>query len=213
LHAQSVRSGLSREYTLNTGASNHNVSAVLSQVQEGWEVIAYYSKALSAAEKNYCTTRKKLLAVIKAVKHFRPYLYGRVFRLRTDHASLIWLRKKAKPSSQVARWLEIMAEFFYRIEHRHRKKHGNAGGLSRRPDGGCRRCLSIKRRTEAPCDPSWRHCLAMERSTAGSLASWYRYLVKVWRLYGLRANLVLADNISELRKLQETLPGVVADVY
>jgi len=53
----------------------------------------------------------------------------------------------------------------------------------------------------------------MERSTAGGPASWYRHLVKVWRLYGLRANLVLADNISELRKLQGTLPGVVADVY
>jgi len=60
------------------------VGAVLSQVQDGREVVvAYYSKALSAPEKNYCTTRRELLAVVKAVKHFRPYLYGRSFRLRT----------------------------------------------------------------------------------------------------------------------------------
>jgi len=81
-----------KEYILDTDANNHNVEAVLPQVQDGREVVvAYYSKALSASEKNYCTTRRELLAVVKAVKHFRPYLYERMFRLRTDHASLIWL--------------------------------------------------------------------------------------------------------------------------
>jgi len=93
-----------KEYILDTDASNHNVGAVLFQVQDGHEVVvAYYSKALLAPEKNCCTTRRELLAVVKAVKHFRPYLYGRTFRLRTDHASLIWLCRRAEPSSQVAR--------------------------------------------------------------------------------------------------------------
>jgi len=79
-----------KEHSLDTDASDHSVEAVLSQVEGGSEVVmAYYSKALAAAERNYCTTKKKLLAVVKAVKHFRPYLYGRRFRLRTDHASLI----------------------------------------------------------------------------------------------------------------------------
>jgi len=73
--------------------------------------VAYYSKALSALEKNYCTTRRELLAVVKAVKHFRPYLYGRTFKLRMDHAPLIWLCRRAEPSSQVAWWLEMLAEF------------------------------------------------------------------------------------------------------
>jgi len=105
---------------------------VLSQVQEGREVVvAYYSKSLSPTERNYCTTRKEMLAVIKSVKHFRHYLYGRKFWLRTDHAFLIWLCKRAEPSSQVARWLEVLAEFSYRIEHRPGKKHSNADGLSR----------------------------------------------------------------------------------
>jgi len=113
-----------KEYILDTDASDYSVGAVLSQVQGGTEVVvAYYSKTHSAAEKNYCTTRKKLLAVVKVVKHFRPYLYGRAFRLQTDHASLICLCKRAEPSSQVAQWLEILAEFSYRIEHRTGKKH------------------------------------------------------------------------------------------
>jgi len=66
------------EYILDTDASDQNVGAVLSQVQESREVVvAYYSKSLSPTERNYCITRKELLAVIKSVKHFRPYLYGR----------------------------------------------------------------------------------------------------------------------------------------
>jgi len=122
-----------KEYILDTNASDHNVGAVLSQVQGRSEVVvAYYSKTLAAAEKNYCTTRKELLAVVRAVKRFRPYLYGRTFRIRTNHVSLIWLCKRAELSSQVARWLEILAEFSYRIKHRAGKKHGNADGMSRR---------------------------------------------------------------------------------
>jgi len=63
------------------------VGAVLSQVQGGSEVVvAYYSKTLAAAEQNDCTTRKELLVVVKAVKHFWPYLYGRTLRCITDMA-------------------------------------------------------------------------------------------------------------------------------
>jgi len=75
-----------KKYTLDTDAS---VGAVLSQAQGGSEAVAAYcSKILAASEKNYCTTRKELLAVVTTVKHFRPCLYGRTFRLRTDHASI-----------------------------------------------------------------------------------------------------------------------------
>ena len=84
----------------------------MSQVQNEKEtVIAYYSKTLSAAKQNYCVTRKELLAVIKAIKHFRPYLYGQKFKLRTAHAFLCWLCGRREPSAQVARWLEIFSEF------------------------------------------------------------------------------------------------------
>jgi len=106
--------------------------------------VAYYSKTLSTTE-NCCTTSKELLAVIKAVKHFRPHLYGRAFRLLTYHASLIWLCKCAEPLSQMALWLKILAEFSYKIEHRAGKKHRNADGMSRRPEENCKQCLHIER--------------------------------------------------------------------
>jgi len=74
-------------------------------------VVTYYSKTSSTAKNNYCATRKKLLAVVKAVKHFQPYLYRRTFRLQNDHAFLIWLCKHVEPLRQVAPWLEILAKF------------------------------------------------------------------------------------------------------
>ena len=80
------------EYILDTDASDVGVGAVLSQVQQQKKrVITYYSKTLAPAERNYCVTHRELLAVVKAVKHFRLYLYGQKFRLKTDHVSLMWL--------------------------------------------------------------------------------------------------------------------------
>lgn len=138
-------------FILDTDASNDGVGAVLSQEHGGQEgVIAYFSKTLAPAERNYCVTRRELLAVIKAVKHFKPYLFGRKFRLRTDHASLIWLCKRSEPSCQVARWLEILGEFSFSIEHRPGNKHGNADGLSRRPLSTCRQCANIEKRDGGP---------------------------------------------------------------
>jgi len=94
-------------FILNTDASNHAVGAVLSQLQEGKECpVAYYSQVLSHPEHQYCTTRKELLAVVKDVKHFHPYLYGRSFILRTDHAALHWLLSFQLPEGQIAHWLK-----------------------------------------------------------------------------------------------------------
>ena len=138
-------------YILDTDASADGLGAVLSQLQNGEErVIAYWSKSLSSAEKNYCVTRRELLAVVEACKHFKPYLYGRPFRLRTDHASLIWIQRRKDPHHQVARWLEILAEFQYQIEHRKGEKHQNADGLSRRQCEDCRKCQLIEQRDGGP---------------------------------------------------------------
>jgi len=63
---------------------------------------------------------------------------------------LIWLCQRAEPSSQVARWLEFLAEFSYWIEHRPGKKHGIADELSRRRADGYKQFLNIERRDGGP---------------------------------------------------------------
>ncbi|GFR30412.1 retrovirus-related Pol polyprotein from transposon 17.6 [Trichonephila clavata] len=100
-----------KQFILDTDASHESIGAVLSQEVEGQEhVIAYFSKYLSRPERNYCVTRKELLAIVKAVEHFHPYLYGRRFLLRTDHASLTWLLNFKNPEGQVASWIQRLQD-------------------------------------------------------------------------------------------------------
>ena len=88
-----------REFLLGTDASDQGIGAVLSQIQsDGQErVVAYASRLLSKSERRYCVTRKELLAVVVFLHHFRQYLLGRKFILRTDHSSLMWLRNFKEP--------------------------------------------------------------------------------------------------------------------
>ena len=72
-------------FILDTDASNHAIGAELLQVQNGVErLIGFSSFVLDSAQRNYCTTRKELLAVVRFTSHFKHYLLGRRFTLRTD---------------------------------------------------------------------------------------------------------------------------------
>jgi hypothetical protein len=125
-------------FFLDTDASDQGLGAVLSQTQDNAErVIAYASRALSSAERNYCTTRKELLAVIYGLKQYRQYLLGRQFVIRTDHSALQWLQRTPEPIAQQARWLAYIEQFQYSIQHRPGVRHGHADALSRRPQS-CR---------------------------------------------------------------------------
>lgn len=126
------------EFVLDTDASAFCIGGVLSQIKDGKEqVIAYFSKSLSRPERNYCVTRRELLAVVESVKHFHHYLYGRYFTIRTDHGALNWLMHFKNPEGQMARWMEVLSVYDFAILHRPGKSHGNADGLSRRPCGEC----------------------------------------------------------------------------
>ncbi|CAI5646298.1 unnamed protein product [Oreochromis niloticus] len=138
-------------FIVDTDASNVGVGAVLSQQDNAGErVVAYFSRTLGRAERNYCVTRRELLAVVLAVRHFRPYLHGCRFLLRTDHASLTWLLNFIHPEGQVARWLEVLQGYDFEIQHRAGRQHGNADALSRRPCMAveCRYCLRQEERAQ-----------------------------------------------------------------
>ena len=124
----------SEPFILDTDASDHGIAGVLSQIQGGQEkVIAYGSRKLSKSEKNYSVTKKELLAVVHFVKYYKHYLYGKKFKIRTDHGSLRWLCHFKDPQGQLARWIETLAAFDYEISYRPGSQHNNADSLSRMP--------------------------------------------------------------------------------
>ncbi|XP_061093063.1 uncharacterized protein LOC133125281 [Conger conger] len=130
-------------FILDTDASNVGVGAVLSQVtSEGEKVVAYYSGSLNKHERRYCVTRRELLAVVMAVEHFKYYLGGLHFTVRSDHSALQWLMTFREPEGQLARWIEELQAYDFNVIHRAGRQHGNADALSRRPCAadGCRYC-------------------------------------------------------------------------
>ena len=126
------------EFIVDTDASAYGIGAVLSQIQNGEErVIAYGSRSLTKEERRYCVTRREMLAIVYFLKYFRHYLYGRRFKVRTDHGALRWLMNFKDPQGQVARWLEVLGTYEFDVQHRPGLKHNNADAMSRGP---CRQC-------------------------------------------------------------------------
>jgi len=92
-------------------------------------LIAYASRILSRVEQNYNTTEKELLAIVWAVKHFRPYLYGTKFKIITNQKPLIWLFNINDSGSRLIRWRLKLEE--YEIIYKPGKVNANADALSR----------------------------------------------------------------------------------
>lgn len=101
-----------------TDASNKAVGAVLVQEMNGVEKpVAFYSSLLNSAQKNYSATDKELLAVVKSVKHFRPYLIASKWLFRTDHQAITYLFQAKDLSTRLLRWSLQLQEYDFTIEY------------------------------------------------------------------------------------------------
>ena len=86
-------SDFSRQFILQTHASERGVGAVLAQVDDQGEEhpVAYFSRKLLPRETHYSTVEKECLAIKLGVQAFRVYLLGQSFVVQTDHRCLEWL--------------------------------------------------------------------------------------------------------------------------
>lgn len=121
-----------KEFLVITDASQEALGAVLSQGPLGKDKpTSYASRTLNKAERNYSTTEKELLAVVWAVKQFRPYVWGRHFKVITDHRPLKWLMRLKDPGSRLTRWTIKLTEYDFEVIHRSGRSNSNADALSR----------------------------------------------------------------------------------
>lgn len=90
----------------NLFASDIAAGAVLSNKNN--HPVAFASRGLKKAELNYLTIEKELLAIIFAAKHFQPYLFGRRFKIVTDHKPLVYLLIHNNASSRLTKFLYII---------------------------------------------------------------------------------------------------------
>ena len=123
-----------KELTLTCDASPVGVGAILSH---GEKPIAYASRTLSPAERNYSQIDREGLGIIFGVKKFHKFLFGRCFTLITDHKPLLGLLGEHKPipehaSPRVQRWAITLAAYDYVLKHRPVIEN-SADGLSRLP--------------------------------------------------------------------------------
>jgi hypothetical protein len=98
-------------FILSTDASQTALGAILSQVQDGVErPVGYASRQKNRATQAYSVSESKMLALVWATKHFRCYLLGKRFLVRTDHAAFVYLQKFADNNSRLLRWSMKLSE-------------------------------------------------------------------------------------------------------
>jgi len=122
---------------LKTNTSNFAVGACLYQIKnEQQRFIAYQSRKLSESEKRYEIHDKELLAIVKALQDWRPYLADteKPIQIYTDHKNLRnFVTMKQLNWWQVC-WAEQLADYEFQIHYKKGNENGEADTLSRQPD-------------------------------------------------------------------------------
>jgi len=91
-------------YTLDVDASN-------------WAALSCSAAGAGRVTQGYCTTRKELAAIVFGLKHCRQYLLARKFVIHTDLAALSYHMTAKDVIGQQARWVDLMSEFDFTIQH------------------------------------------------------------------------------------------------
>ena len=108
------------QHLVMADASSVGLGAVLLQADTDNDLfrpVAFHSRKLSPAERNYPTREQELLALVDALKHWRHYLIGAPFQIKTDHKSLEYLQTQPHLSGRLVRWSQYLQEYDFSLQH------------------------------------------------------------------------------------------------
>ena len=121
-------------FILELDACEYSIGCVLTQEYNNHKyVIAYASRTLSVAERNYSSVEREALAIVWATKHFRQYLEGGPVIVRSDCKALGWLKTARDPTGRLARWAMKLSPYHLIIQHHPGTSNPNGDFLSRYP--------------------------------------------------------------------------------
>jgi RNase H-like domain found in reverse transcriptase/Reverse transcriptase (RNA-dependent DNA polymerase)/Integrase zinc binding domain/Retroviral aspartyl protease len=125
----------SRHYTLAADASTNALGAVLFQPDDDGHLhpVAYHSRKLKKAERNYATHDLEMLAIYDSITHWRHYLFGSKFTVWSDHITLQYFAKQPKLNKRQIRWSEELTPFKFDIIYKPGKQNIIPDALSRTP--------------------------------------------------------------------------------
>lgn len=119
---------------LYTDASSIGFGAVLVQVINGRQhAVAFMSMRTTGAESRYHSYELETLAVVRAIKHFRQYLYGRKFTVITDCNALKASKHKKDLLPRIHRWWAFLQNYDFEVEYRKGERLQHADFFSRNP--------------------------------------------------------------------------------
>lgn len=124
------------ETQLHTDASQIAYSAILLQKDPNdckFHPVYYMSKKTTEAQMNYTSYELEALAVVEGVKKFRKHLIGIPFTIVTDCLAFEMTLKKKDLVTRVARWVLLLQEYDYKVEHRAGSRMRHVDALSRNP--------------------------------------------------------------------------------
>lgn len=119
---------------LHTDASCEGYGAILVQKKDDMpHVVEYFSRRTTEVESRYHSYELETLAVVRAVEHFRHYLYGQHFTVVTDCNSLKASKSKTNLTPRVHRWWADLQAYNFDIMYREGRCMEHADYLSRNP--------------------------------------------------------------------------------
>jgi hypothetical protein len=122
-------SDFERTFTVDCDASGSGFGAVLHQDHDP---IAFFSRPFAARHIKLAAYERELIGLVQAIRHWRPYLWGRRFMVRTDHFSLKFILDQRLSMVPQHQWISKLFGFDFTVEYRAGQLNTVADSLSRR---------------------------------------------------------------------------------